>query len=130
MIAKKKEVETLSVRVWPKQLEIVDLGARALGMDRADYVRFRFIPLAAEDAGVDLPVFPPFGQPGRPGKVAPEVAHAARLAGLPAQEFINRSIAAGVEAVMRISSSPPPTESGIPPVAESEPAPRAVRRRR
>ncbi len=106
MTPKKREVETLSVRVWPGQLEIVDAAAKALDMDRADYVRFRFIPIAAKDAGVDLPVFPPFNSPGRPGKVSPEVAVAARMAGLPAQEFVNRAIQAGVEAVMRISDRP------------------------
>ena len=111
----KMQVTTLSLRVWAGQRDLVERAAKTMGMPVADYVRYRFIPIAARDAGVDpVPTFPPFGQPGRPAATSPEVLAAARRLGIPPQELITRAIQAGVDAALRVGTEPPPPpEPGI-----------------
>lgn len=107
MTIQKMQVTTLSLRVWIGQMDLVKRAAKTFQMTVPDYVRYRFIPVCAKDAGVDLPTFPPFGQPGRPGTVTPEVNAAAKRLGISPRELMSRAIAAAVDAALRIGTEPP-----------------------
>ena len=66
---------SLSVRIWTSQLEIIKKAARATDVTVPEYVRSKLLPVAAKDAGVELPEFPPFhrGRPSVQSQVAAQL---------------------------------------------------------
>lgn len=117
MVRQKNEVRpkytTLSARVWVGQLGIIKRAAASVvpPMTVPEYVRYRLLPLAAQDAGEELPEFPSFAGRGRPSNVA---AAAATL-GMTVGDF-RRSIVedAAAQVVARARTILPPRSDVAP----------------
>jgi len=89
-------------------MDLIKRAAKVTGMSVPDYCRWRFVPVAAKDAGETMiPFFPPFG-PGRPTNQPAEVVAAAQRLGVSPEEFVQRVLKAAVEGALKVGSEIPP----------------------
>ena len=96
----------LTVRVWVDQMNLLKKAAKEGNLSIAEYVRGRLMPLAAKDAGVELPEWPSLNKRGRPS-VQSRVAAAM---GMPVEEWRKQVLAQVAETALKQmgSGAPPP----------------------